>query len=235
MTAREILEELKGLGTESVKRVLRNHGVREPLFGVKIGDMKKIQKRVKKDYRLALELYDSGIYDAMYLAGLIADDARMTKEDLNHWVERANGGALESSTVPWVAAGSQHGHELALEWIESPKENVAVAGWTTLSSFVAIKDDVELDLVELKRLLQRVQKTIHQEPDFVRYAMNGFVIALGTYVKPLTDLALRAAETIGRVSVNLGNTACRVPYAPEHLRKAQKAGVVGKKRKTAKC
>ena len=70
------------------------HGIQEPLFGVKIGDMKKIQKRIKKDYQLVLDLYDTGIYDAMYLAGLIADDVKMTKKDLQHWVKKANGGAL---------------------------------------------------------------------------------------------------------------------------------------------
>ena len=73
------MAELESLGTESYKRVLLKHGVSEPCYGTKISDMQKIVKRVKKDYRLALELYDSGVYDAMYLAGLIADDAKMTK------------------------------------------------------------------------------------------------------------------------------------------------------------
>lgn len=78
-TVTKIIEELKRLGTESVKKVLRNHGVQEPLFGVKIGDLKKIQKRIKKDYQLALDLYETGVYDAMYLAGLIADDASTSR------------------------------------------------------------------------------------------------------------------------------------------------------------
>lgn len=50
-----------GHSAESIKKGLRNHGVREPFFGVKIGDMKKIQKRIKKDYQLALDLYDTGL------------------------------------------------------------------------------------------------------------------------------------------------------------------------------
>jgi len=33
--------------------------------------MKKIQKRVKIDYLLALDLYASGNYDAMYLASFL--------------------------------------------------------------------------------------------------------------------------------------------------------------------
>jgi 3-methyladenine DNA glycosylase AlkD len=235
MTAKEVVEELRTLGSESIKKVLRNHGVQEPFFGVKIGDMKKIEKRIKKDYQLALDLYATGNYDAMYLAGLVADDAKMTKKDLNHWVKMANGGALASATVPWVAAGSHHGYEIALEWIESKNENVAAAGWATLSSLVAMKADDDLDLPGLERLLKRVQKTIHGEPDSVRSAMNGFVIALGTYVKELSDLAVQAATKIGEVSVDMGNTDCKVPNAVEYIDKARSKGAIGKKRKTVKC
>jgi len=205
MSAKEILEQLKPLGRDSYKKTMLNHGVKEPIFGVKIEDLKKIKKRIKKDYQLALDLYDSGVYDAQYLAGLIADDLKMTKKDLKHWLEKANCGALCEYTVPWVAAESKHGRELALEWIESKRESAAIAGWATLSSLVSIKDDAELDLAELKQLLQRVQKTIHQQPDRVRYVMNGFVIAVGSYVKSLTELALKTAEKIGTVKVDMGD------------------------------
>jgi hypothetical protein len=146
MTVEEIVELLTPLGTETYKKVLSNHGVQEPAFGVKIEDLKRFQKRIQKDYQLALALYDTGIYDAMYLAGLIADDARMTKKDLRRWLDKANCHMLSEYTVPWVAAGSNHGSELALEWIESPKEGVVAAGWATLRSLVAIKDDADLYL-----------------------------------------------------------------------------------------
>ena len=138
MTAKEILGEIRPLGRDSYKKVLFNHGVKEPCFGVKIEDLKKIQKRIRKDYQLALDLYDTGVYDAMYLAGLIADDARMTKKDLQHWVEKAYAGPLAGATVPGVAAGSPHGHNLALEWIDSREELVASVGWATLSALISI-------------------------------------------------------------------------------------------------
>jgi 3-methyladenine DNA glycosylase AlkD len=235
MTATAILDELEPLGRESYKKVLLQHGIQEPVFGVKIEDLKKIQKRIKKDYQLALDLYDTGIYDAMYLAGLIADDLRMTKKDLQSWVKKANCPMLCEYTVPWVASESRYGRELALEWIESKKELVAAAGWATLGFLVAIKEDADLDLAELQRLLQRVRDTIHDQPNRVRYAMNGFVIAAGSYVKGLTDLALQTGTAIGKVSVDMGGTACKVPYAPEYIQKIQDRGSIGKKRKTAKC
>lgn len=234
-SATKIIEELKSQGSESIKNVLMKHGAKEPFFGVKIEYLKKIQKRIKMDYQLALDLYDTGISDAMYLAGLIADDAQMTKKDLQKWVKAAYWNMLSEYTVPWVAAGSKHGRELALEWIESKNERIASAGWATLSSLVAIKDDAELDISELKKLLARVEQTIHKQPNCARGSMNAFVIAVGGYVKELTALAIKTGEKIGQVEVDMGDTSCQVPYSPDYIRKIQKRGTIGKKRKSAKC
>jgi hypothetical protein len=235
MTAKEILAEIKPLGSEGYKRVMFNHGVKEPLYGVKISELQKIVKRIKRDYRLALELYDTGVYDAMYLAGLIADDAQMTKKDLQHWVAGAYCRALAGTTVAWVAAGSPHGWELGWDWIDSRKPLTAVAGWATIGSLVSIQDDSALDLKALRELLQRVAKTIHTAPDGVRYQMNSFVISVGSYVSSLTATAIQVGEKLGPVSENMGNTACQVPFAPDYIREVEKRGTLGKKRKSAKC
>lgn len=235
MTAVEVVKELEAMGSPAIKNVLMKHGAREPLFGVKVEDLKKLQKRIKVNHQLALDLYDTGISDAMYLAGLIADDAKMTKKDLKRWAQQAYWYSLSEYTVPWVAAGSNYGHELALEWIDAKKQNLAAAGWATLSSLVATKDDTALDLAELEQLLERVRTTIAQQPNRVRHTMNGFVIAVGSYVKPLTAKAIETAKAMGPVTVEMGETACKVPYAPDSIKKVQERGSLGKKRKTAKC
>lgn len=235
MIAEQIIRELKSHGDDGYKKIMISHGVKEPFFGVKIEYLKKIQKRIKKDHQLALDLYDTGISDAMYLAGLIADDAKMSKRDLQRWVEKAYCPLHSEYTVPWVAAETAYGHELALKWIESKKEGVAAAGWATLGGLTTIKDDADLDLAELKQLLGRVEKTIHQQPNRVKYVMNGFVIAVGSYVKPFTDLAVKTSERIGEVKVDMGGTACKVPYAPDYIQKVRQRGRIGVKRKSARC
>jgi 3-methyladenine DNA glycosylase AlkD len=235
MTVDEVVKELRSMGSESIKKVLLKHGAKEPFYGVKVEDLKKIQKRVKVDHQLALALYDTGIGDAMYLAGLIADDGKMTKKDLQKWLKKATWKMHSEYTVPWVAAGSPHGWELALEWIDSKDEIAASAGWQTLSGLVSVKEDDDLDIPALKKLLDRVKKTIHKAPNRVKYTMNGFVIAVGSFVPWLTDLAIQTAEAIGPVTVDMGDTECKVPAAADYIRKVQARGSIGKKRKTAKC
>ena len=211
------------------------HGAREPLYGVSIEDLKKIQKRVKRDYELALALYDTGVYDAMYLAGLVADDARMTKKDLQRWVDGAYCPGLAEYTVPWVTAEGPHGFALARKWIDSKKELVASAGWSTWGGLVALRADDKLDLKEVQGLLERVESTIHDERNQVRHVMNSFVIAVGAYVKALNPAAKKAAKKIGAVSVDMGDTSCKVPSALQYIAKIEQRGAVGKKRKTVKC
>jgi hypothetical protein len=54
----------------------------------------------------------------MYLAGLIADESKMTQKDLRRWVNGATvPNAICGSAVAWVTAESNHARELALEWI----------------------------------------------------------------------------------------------------------------------
>jgi 3-methyladenine DNA glycosylase AlkD len=234
-SAADILAELKPLGKDSYKKVLLNHGIQEPVYGVSIENLKKIQKRIKRDHQLALDLYDTGVYDAMYLAGLIADTERMTKKDLERWVKNATSEALCGYTIPGVAADSGHAWELGLKWIDAKKPAVAAAGWSTLAAHLSVTPDEDLDLAAIKQLLQRVQTSIHAAPDKVRYVMNNFVISVGAYVAPLTDMALKAAEKIGQVEVDMGDTACKVPFAPDYLRKIITRGSAGKKRKSARC
>jgi len=214
---------------------MRNHGITGPLFGVKVEELKKYEKAIKKDYQLALDLYDTGVYDAIYLAGLIADESKMTKDDLRGWLKKATSERVAEFAVAWVAADGPHGWELAQEWIDSQDEKYAAVGWGTLSSLVAVKSDADLDVPALKNLLERVKNTIHAQPDRVRSKMNGFVIALGSCVTKLTDDALRAGEVIGKVEVNMGNTSCKVPFAPDYIRKVASMGRIGKKRKSARC
>jgi 3-methyladenine DNA glycosylase AlkD len=235
MTVQTIMAELKAKGNEGIKKILLKHGVKEPFFGVKVEDLKVIQKKIKKDYQLSKDLYATGNADAMYLAGLIADETKMTKKDLADWIKNAHSANISEYTVPWIAAESNFGFEMAMQWIDDKKENIAAAGWSTLSSVVAVKPDTELDMAALKKLIKRVEKDIHQSDNRVRYTMNVFIISAGSYVSSLTEEAIAAAKRIGVVTVIKEGTSCKVPSATEYINKIKLKGSIGKKKKMARC
>ncbi len=235
MTAAEIISEIKSMANEPAKKMYLKHGAKEPFYAVKIEDLKKIQKKIKKDYQLALELYNSGIADARYLAGLIADETKMKEKDLRKWANNSTWSMHSEYTVPWVASESKFGWDLGIEWIDSKKELIASTGWATLANLVTLKKDEDLDIAKLKSLLSRVEKEIHNAPNRVRYTMNSFVISLGAYVAILSEEAIKAGKKIGIVNVDMGATACKVPFAPEYIVKAKARNTTWKKKKTVRC
>ena len=99
MTTDEVMLELSKFGNEQTKKVFTRHGAREPFFGVKVGDLKILVKKIKTDHKLALELFKTGNSDAMYLAGLIADEILATREELKDWAKGAYWYMLSEYTV----------------------------------------------------------------------------------------------------------------------------------------
>lgn len=235
MTKEEVLNELKTYANEQTRNVLMKHGAPDNTLGVKVGDMKKIQKKVKKDQELALELYATGIPDAMYLAGLIADEKRVDMDMLDNWVQNSNWQTLYEYTVPWLAADSGLGVEAGLVWIKSNHEGIASAGWSALSSALSIAKDDELDIDFFKDLLDSIPGRMNNAPGRVKYTMNGFVIAAGCFVEALNAKATAIAKEIGKLEIDMNGTACKVPYAPDYIKKVIDKGYLGKKKKMARC
>ena len=235
-TTSEIMKQLEKAGSEQTRKIFVNHGApADRLFGVKVADLKLIARKIKGEQKLAMELYATGNCDAMYLAGIVADGSKMSKKELDTWATKADWHMVGEYSVPGVASENENGYDLALKWIASKKEHVASAGWATLSAWISVKDDSELDLKKIESLLGEIEKKVHTAPNRVRYTMNGFVIAVGSYVKSLSKKAQATAKKIGKVSVDVGGTACKVPLATEYMAKIEKMNRVGKKRKTAKC
>jgi 3-methyladenine DNA glycosylase AlkD len=235
MTLEETMKELASQASASTKKTYMRHGAQEPLFGVPIGKLKPIHQKIKGDQELALKLYASGNGDAMYLAGMVADGRKMTRAQLDRWVKDAIWPMISGTTVPWVTAEHPDAIAIAMKWIDSPKEHVAVAGWSTLAAVVTTTPDDRLPIKDIAALLDRVVKMLKTSANRVRYVMNSFVMACGTYVAPLGDKALEAARQIGRVEVDMGDTSCQVPDAASYIIKSRRGAAIAPKRKTTRC
>lgn len=235
MTLNEIMAELQALGSETTRKIWMKHGARDPFFGVKVEDLKKILKRTGRNNQLAIELYRTGNSDAMYLAGLMSEPARMTPEILREWAEKAYWYMLSEYTVAWVTAESPYALELATEWMQSPLENLASSGWAVCSNYLMLVPDEKINPEWVQSLLEKVENQITGSPNRVKYTMNGFVIAAGAYYVPLRPLALEVARRIGKVKVDMHGTACQVPVASDYLNKMFESGRPLKKKKTVIC
>ena len=235
MNLTDVMTELEHKATPSTKKTYLRHGAVEPLFGVRIGDLKPLQKKLKGQQELAMELYATCNSDAMYLAGLIADGSKMTRKQIEQWAANATWHMVASCPVSWVAVDHPQAVAIARKWIDSKRELTVIAGWSTLAGVASVVPDDDLPMEQLAALLDRVVKTLADAPDRVRYTMNTYVISCGTYVAPLADQAIAAARQLGVVEVDMGDTSCKVPEAESYILKCRRGAALAPKRKMIRC
>ena len=223
MTSQEILSQLKKLGKPKTAETYARHGVSGACFGVSYGDLKPFVKKIGKNQAMALELWKSGVHDARITATMIAEPQKMSRADIEEWLSDCRNYVL-TDAIAGVAAGMPDALKIARDWTARGDEWMTTAGWNTLGLLAA---KGALSAEDARPLLDRIEKTIHQQPNRTRHAMNGVLIGIGGSVDALRTRALAVAKAIGKVEVDHGETNCVTPDAAGYIAKLQahRAGV----------
>jgi 3-methyladenine DNA glycosylase AlkD len=215
MTAPELLAELTSLGKPSAARIYARHGVSEPSVGLSAADLTRIVKRLGVQHELALQLWQSGVHDARVLATKLVDPARLSAQQIEAWLGEASNYVI-TDALSGLAARMAGARTLALRWLRSRKEWPAAAGWNVVAQLALAR---QLDEATALELVERIEAEIQRGANRVRHAMNNALIALGGALAGVRERALEAAEKIGKVEVDHGQTGCKTPEAAPYIRR----------------
>jgi len=217
MTYAEVMAELWALGSPQNVKIYRRHGMGENVFGVSFANLARLQKRIKRDHVLALELWASGNADARHLALQIADPALAGRPLLEAWANDLHYYELCDLLAGFVVKTAL-AQSLAEEWIAAPGEWCSRTGWDVIG-LLALRDATLSDTY-FTGLLDRIERDIHGSPNFTRHAMNNALISIGMRNAELKGRAQAAARRIGKVLVDHGETGCRTPDAVDYIERA---------------
>ena len=81
LNTQEILATLKKLGRPQTAAIYKRHGSGDNVFGALTSEIGKLQKTIKVDHALAMELWKTGNAEARILALQIADPGKLTRAD----------------------------------------------------------------------------------------------------------------------------------------------------------
>ena len=218
MTVAEVMRELKRAGSAQTRKTYARHGAQEPMFGVSFATLKTLMKRIDVDHDLAVELWDTGNFDARNLAVKIGDPGRMTSADLDRWGRETSAPRLGVGYVAMIASEGPHAAKKVGQWLASSDDKERCHGWSLLGQ-LARRDETIPDSFFEKRLAEIV-RSIHAAPNAEREGMNLAVIAIGCRSAALRKAAMAAAKRIGKVEVDHGDTACKTPDAAEYIEKS---------------
>lgn len=215
------LAELERRGSEKTRATYRRHGVAGELFGVSYADLGAMKKAIKIDQALAESLWDTGNHDARILATMIADPKTIARKVLESWI-RGLDNYVVVDALAGVAAASPHARLLMAKWMASGKEWPESAGWSMLARLAGT---AELSDPEVEGYLGTIRATIHGRANRVKHTMNAALIAIGLRGPEFRAKALEAAQAIGKVEVDHGDTDCKTPDAAAYILKAAKRRV----------
>ncbi|MFS0689350.1 DNA alkylation repair protein [Sporosarcina sp. 179-K 8C2 HS] len=235
MDLEAVMQELEALGKERTKKIYISNGAHEPLFGVATGAMKPIAKKIGINQALADELYDTGNYDAMYFAGIIADPKAMTAADFDRWMDSAYFYMLSDYVVAVTLAEADIAQEVADTWIASGEELKMSAGWSCYCWLLGNRPDVEFSADKLASMLETVKNTIHDAPERTKSAMNNFMYTVGVSFVPLHEMAVETAMAVGPVEMKREKKKSSILNAYENIQKEVDRGRIGFKRKYVRC
>lgn len=235
MNLEEVLKELEALGTDRTKKIYMGQGAKEPLFGVATGAMKPIAKKIKGNQALAEELYATRNFDAMYLAGMIANSKAMTESDFDRWMEDAYFHMISDFIVAVTLAETAFAQEVSDRWISTGEERYVTAGISCYSWLIGSRPDSEFDCDKILGILNKIQETIHEQPKRVKSAMKTFIISAGISYEPLHQEILEIASAVDENEVSRGNAKCGDPTIFGKIKRETDKGRLGFKRKNVRC
>jgi 3-methyladenine DNA glycosylase AlkD len=218
MTLPEAMKQLEAWGTAQNRKIYARHGASANMFGVSFANLYKLQKQIKVDHDLALQLWETGNGDAQVLATLVADPQAMTDKQAEEWAKGLTNYGLTEMFSRFLIK-SPLARKKAEKWHKSKDEWIASAGWVLVAGLAM--EDRELPDEYFDPYLKLIESGIHKQKNRVRYEMNGALIAIGLRSDKLEKKAVEVAKKIGKVVVDHGETNCKTPDAVEYIKKAQ--------------
>ena len=165
-------------------------------LGLAVPVLRTLAREFKRDHDLALALWDTGIPDAQILAGMVAEPAKLTVQQMDRWVagmqawdvcDQACLNAFVKSPLAWDAIP---------RWAARQPEFEKRAGFALLA-VAAVHQKTRPDADFLARL-PLIEAAAGDERNFVKKAVNWALRQIGKRSEALREPALVLAQALTR-------------------------------------
>ena len=210
MTLPETLEQLRALGNEKVRAHNTKYGAGDNQFGVKLGDIRVLAKKIKTNHALAMSLWETGNADAQLLATLLIKPQTLSAGEVDRLVRSVAFAHVADWLNSYVVKQHPDKETLRQEWMATDDRWAARAGWSLTAERV-VKSPDGLDLTAL---LDRLESEMGSADSAVQWTMNSTLAEIGIHFPKLRKRALAIGETLGIYRDFPVSKGCTSPFAP---------------------
>ncbi|HCT62695.1 MAG TPA: hypothetical protein DIC19_01200 [Erysipelotrichaceae bacterium] len=210
-TVKSILSELEPLVNETSKKVYFRQGIQEEVLGIKMGDIRKLAKRIGVNTKLAWDLWNTKIYELRILALSIFDGKNLSESELLNLITSTDTKYLIDEYA--FSLDVQRNDQLTRmnTWFKHDDQRVRHTAWNLA---IVLNNSNQLSYEQRKTYVDRIeQELLDQEPN-TQYAMNRLLCEIGIRYDDLTDRCIAIGEKLGLYREMKVAKGCTSPYAP---------------------
>jgi 3-methyladenine DNA glycosylase AlkD len=210
MTANEALKQLKALGNEKVRALNAKSGAGDKQFGVSLGDIRMLAKKIKTDHALALSLWETGNVDAQFLATLLITPKKLSAKEMDRLVRSISFVRVADWLISYVVRQHPDKETLRQGWMKDDNRWAARAGWDLTAERVGKSPDG----LDVPALLDRIESELADAKPEVQWTMNNTLATIGIHFPKLRKRAIAIGEKIGLYRDWPVSKGCTPPFAP---------------------
>ena len=214
MTLNETLKQLKALGNEKMRAHNTKNGAGDNQFGVSLGDIRVLAKKIRTDHPLALSLWETGNVDAQFLATLLIQPTKLSAKEMDQMVRTVTFVRVADWLNAYVVRQHPDKETLRRNWMAADDRWAAGAGWDLTAERVAKSPDG----LDLPALLARIESEMADADPEVQWTMNSTLAAIGIHFPKLRKRAIAIGETLGVYRDYPVSKGCTSPFAPAWIK-----------------
>lgn len=209
MNLEQILQALEQNGDPRAINIWKKFGMDSSVryLGNNLGALKTLAKTIKRNHNLALQLWDCGVHDAKLLATYIEEPKKVTEAQIDAQLADIYFMDICNKWVEGMVMHTPFAKQKMELWTQAEAEYTKRAGFVLLMGLA--KNEKTLADDYFIPYINQIEKQLQTERNWVKEMMNYALLVIGKRNKNLHALALKAAEIIGDVEVDYGDSSCQ--------------------------
>ncbi|MEO0896797.1 MAG: DNA alkylation repair protein [Bacteroidota bacterium] len=210
MNLQEVLAELESLTHERTRALNLKNGIGENQYGVKLGDIRKVAKKVKNKHELALELWETENFDARMLALLIIKPTSLHADELDVMVRAVKHVRVADWINAYVVKVHPDNEALRQKWMKDEDPMASRAGW----NLTAIRVVKQPEILDFSALLDRIEGDMLSASEEAQWTMNVCLGEIGIHHPEFRERAIQIGEKLGVYRDYPVSKGCVSPFVP---------------------
>jgi 3-methyladenine DNA glycosylase AlkD len=186
------------------------NGAGDNQFGVRLGDIRALAKKIKTNLELAVALWETGNIDARLLAILLIKPKILSAEEMERMVRSVTFTQVADWLISYVVKKHPDKETFRQRWMASDDPMAARAGWSLTAERI-VKSPEGLDL---EALLDRIESEMGSAAPEIQWTMNNSLAEIGINFPFHRERAITIGESLGIYRDYPVSKGCTSPFAP---------------------